>query len=334
MTTPRIRILAIAAKVQSVRGTDSVPTLAANAIRLMGVPGLQINYLDDGNRDDEQHGGFGSAGSDGVTGRWGQIDLTLHLRGAGVPYSASVLPECHPFLLGAGLQHTVDATASAENVTYTDTDDHSLFQVFSMYMWSAGHLFKMIDCVAVPKVAADAGRRAAFTVTVVGVISEITTAAISATTYSQAIAPGFVSGALEIGGYDGSSNPPLVVQKLEFDYGIQHVLSPSAGAAQGIDAFEIVDFQQALAMDIHVPPLATFNPFAIGEEGTGTGTTDRKVKWQFGTTQYNRILFETGMWGFRPVAPSDNAGLAIYRLSGKIAAKSHTAGRMSTMVFD
>jgi hypothetical protein len=334
MTVPRIRILALAAKVQSAKDVDSVPTLAANAIILNGIPGLQLNYLEDGNRDAELHGGFGSIGSDGVIGRWGQIDVTLNLRGAGTAYSASNLPECHPFLLGAGLQHTVDATEDAEKVTYTDTDDASLFKYFSMYLWSAQKLFKMINCVAVPKVGADAGKRAGLTVTVVGIITDISQATITSTTYSQVPAPKFVAGEISIGAFDKTSTPGLVCQRVMLDLGIQQVLSPGAGSDQGIDAFEITDSQHMLEMDIQVAPLATWNPFAIGEEGTGAGSTDRKVEFQFGGTQYNRVKFATGQWGFRPVAPTDNAGLAIYKLSGKIAAKTAANGRSTLITFD
>jgi hypothetical protein len=112
----RTKILAFAAKIQVSEGTDSVPTLAANAVRPTGIVlAPTFNFLEEGDRSDEQHGGMGTIGQAAAAGRWCQVDIPLAIKGGGADYSAGAnKPEWDPFIRGAGFSATCpEAPASA-----------------------------------------------------------------------------------------------------------------------------------------------------------------------------------------------------------------------------
>src|SRR3954463_5338422 len=110
----RIKIQGVAAKIHAVEGTDPVPTFALNAVRPIGIPTLQINYLEDGDRADEQHAGMGTIGVIADAGRWGQVDISLAVKGAGADSSVVTnKPEWDPFMRAAGFSATVSGGAGA-----------------------------------------------------------------------------------------------------------------------------------------------------------------------------------------------------------------------------
>lgn len=332
----RIKIFGVAAKIQSAEGTDSVPTLSANAVRQVGAPAvLQINHLDEADRSDEQHGGFGDLGFGVPSGRWGQVDITLAAKGAGADYDGTNVPEFDCFLRAAGFSATRSGSAGSGQILYTTFDDGS-FEVMSLYLWSARKLYKMIDCIALPKFSAEAGKKGTFTFTVMGrIVSAVTEAAMTSQTFLTSVPPLFHSSAVNIGAFTSASTPPLIMKKIELDFGTAQTARPSAGATDGHGGFAITDRVPTLSSEIEVVPLSAFNPFTLGEQATGGGQgTDTKVSFQIGTTQFNRVKFALGQWAFRVPQVGDSSGIATWPLSGKILARTLASGREMAITVD
>src|SRR6185312_4748877 len=148
-----------------------IPTLALNAVRPIGLPMLQLNYLDAGSRVDEQHAGLGDIGVNAATGRWGQIDIVLALKGAGADYSvATNRPEWDAFLQASGFSATETGGAGLGTMTYT-TLDAGVFPTITLYLWSMNKLFKMVGCCCAPKITLEAAKRGTISFTCYGMIT-------------------------------------------------------------------------------------------------------------------------------------------------------------------
>jgi hypothetical protein len=333
----RIKIQGAAAKIQALVGTDSVPTFASNAIRLLNIPTLQINYLEDGDRADEQHAGMGDIGEAAAAGRWGQVDIMLAIKGAGADYSVVTnKPEWDPFVRAAGFSAVVSGGAGVGQILYTDLDTGA-FEVLSLYLQSANKLFKLIDCIALPKWSLEAAKKGAFTFTVIGkIVTDPAENAMGAQTLSTVVPPLFHSQVVTIGAFSSAGGPPrLIMRKTDCDLGTVHAVKPGAGATDGLDGFEITDRSAVVSGEIEVVPLATFDPYTLAKQARDAANgTDTKLSYQVGGTQFNRVKFAFGQWNFASPPISDNSGLATWPLQGKIAARSLASGRTVAITVD
>jgi len=204
-----------------------------------------------------------------------------------------------------------------------------VFERLSLYCQSANKLYKLIDCIALPKLSAEAAKRGVFTFTVIGRLSaEPAENAFTTQSLLSLAAPAFHSQAITIGAF---ATP--VVRKLDLDIGTVHTPRPSAGATDGLAGFEITDRRVKLNMEVEVVPLSTFNPYAISKQAY-PGATDTKVNFQVGAAQFNRVKFALGQWAFATPPNSDNSGLATWNLSGDILARSLASGREITITVD
>lgn len=332
----RIKIQGVAAKIHAVEGTDPVPTFALNAVRLIGIPTLQINFLEDGDRADEQHAGMGTIGVVADAGRWGQIDISLAIKGGGADYQPGIIkPEWDPFLRAAGFSAAVTGIAGAGVITYTDLDSGA-FERLALYLQSANKLFKMIDCVVLPKWSLEAAKRGTFTFTCIGrIVVDPIENAMGAQTLSAVVPPLFHSQAVTIGAFSSAGAPPLVMRKTDCDCGTVHTPRPGAGATDGLNGFEITDRQPTASAEIEVVPLATFDPYTLAKQSRDvTNGTDTKLSYQVGGVQFNRVKFALGQWAFATPPIGDNSGLATWNLAGKILARSLASGRMISVIAD
>jgi hypothetical protein len=325
----RTTILALAAKIQANLGTDSVPTFAANAVRPLNIPELQPAYLDDGDRSDEQHAGMGTWAQGPRVGRHAQLEVVLAVKGGGADYSAGAnKPEWDVFLRGAGFSATVSGGAGTGVITYTDLDGGT-FEYFSLYCQSLNKLYKLVDCIALPKFSAEAAKRGTFAFTVIGkLVDDPAENAFASQTLSTVVAPAFHSQVFSIGAY---ATP--VVRKCELDFGTAQTPRPSAGATDGLAGFEITDRQPTFSATIEVVPLATFNPYTLSKEARPGGTST-KPTFQIGSAQFIRVKFELGEWAFATPPNSDESGLGVWNLAGKILARSLATGRKIKIVAD
>lgn len=328
----REKVFAVAAKIETTSGTDSVPTLAANAVRVVGVPTVTIDDLEKGDRDDVVWGGLGAIAKAPPAGSFVKVDLVLEVMGAGAAYSATVRPPCDVFLRGGGLSATVTATPGSEKVVYTTLDQG--METFSLYLWTQSDvLVKAIGCVAAPKLDAEMAKRGMLTVSVTGKLAGIASTALTTPTVNQTIPPLFHSSTANIGAWTSTdASEPLVVKKVGLDFGTTVVDRGSAGATDGLIGYLITDRLVSHAMTMERVSMAKFDPDAIAKAAT---YPDQKCAWQIGTAQYNRLKVATGTWMFGRPARSSANGLLTWDLAGRLLAGSETASsREIQLTFD
>lgn len=335
----RIKIFAVAAKLEATPGTDSTPTFALNAVRVVGVPELVPDFLEKGDRADAQHGGMGRVGRAAPSGRWASIDLVMEVAGAGAAYAANVLPPIDPFLMAAGLIRTVTTTLNSEKVEYSTLDDWA-GQTLTLYLHSANRLYRLVGCIAKPKLVLTVNQRALWQVTVVGRMATDPAAnTLSGLTLPNVAIPTW-KGELSIGAWAHTTAAPnkLLASKLELDFGTTEEASVGGGS-DGLDAFVVTDRALRASAEVEQVALTTFDPFAIAKQGqSGSGQTATAISAQISSSKYNRCSVLTGQWAIEHPKMT-GAGIAKWALAGDIVARSITAagagnGRELLVTFD
>lgn len=329
----RPRILAIAAKIEATSGTDSVPTLALNALNLVGIPTLNLGYLETGVRDDVVTGVLGTVDRAAPAGRNVTFDMTLEVKGFGGVYSAANRPEADVPLRASGRSVAVDVTGGAEKFTYLTLDD--AMETATFYCWSANKLYKLLGCVCKMKFAAVVNQRAFFTFSVQGKLTtDPATTAFSAPTLNLTVPPIFNGAAANIGLWTTAVAEPLVIHDLNFDDAASVVDRPSAGAADGLIGWFINDRKPRLQMNVEQVTLATFDPYAASKQNS-SGAIDTKPVFQIGSTQYNRMKFFGGRWALEAPGQGDVNNLSGWNLNGALVLGTESVGlRESRIVFD
>src|SRR5665213_1280813 len=330
----RIAIFAAAAKIQTAVGTPAVPTFAANAIRLVGKNQLTIDYIDKGDRADEQHAGMGVIGQGPKSGRYGQVDIAGPVMGGITDYfGGTVRPWWDPFIRGAGFSTTESGTTGSGIVTYTTLDDGT-FEAFTLLLQSARQLFTLQDCIAIPKLSAVAGGRPQWTFTVIGAMpNDAVDSTFAGQTLDFTAAPAFKGQTTSIGAFTSVTNGPCKMRKLDLDFGTAHTPRSSAGATDVYLGEVITDRILNFSCEVEKVAKSVWDPEAISREPM-PGGTDRKVNFQFGGAKFNEVKFSLGQFLFDTPVITDSSGLATWPLKGKIQARSLTGGREITIVVD
>jgi hypothetical protein len=312
MAVYRTRVAAVAAKIEAVSGTDSVPTLALNSKRFLGTPVLTVDYLEPGKRDDVVHGGMGSIARAAPVGRFGTITLRMEARGAGSTYAAgAATPEVDEFLRAAGFL----STNTAATRVYTSLDDG--FETMTLYCWSANKLFKLVGCVVHPHLTMDVNGIAIWEMAITGAMTaDPTQTALGAITANNTIPPVFANSAISIGAVNYAAG--LFVRRFDLDYPVTIAARSGAGAPDGLIGYAITARGARLAMDIEQTPLATFDPYALSK-AAGAGGVSTAGSLQLGAAgSFNGIMVEWGQWAIERPTHNDVEGLATWSLEGDL----------------
>jgi hypothetical protein len=304
----RERIFGILAKIETTSGTDSVPVAGTDAVRAVGIPTLNMSYLEQGDRPDAQTGALITADRSSAAGRFGEIDVTLEVKGGG---SGGATPEADVFIRGCGMSKTV---VGGTSVTYTTIDD--AMETFTMYCYTGRKLIKMVGCVATMKLNGEAAKRGFMTFSVTGKIASDPTQVTTPTlTLNAVIPPLFHSASATIGAWTSADADPLVLKKASVDLANVRSPRPSAGATDGLIGFAITDRRTAQQQTLEVPALTTFDIFALSK---AAGDTMPVSTWQIGTAIGNRLKVQTGRWSLKaPKFGADNA-ITTYDLDGSL----------------
>jgi hypothetical protein len=327
----REKIFGVLVKIEASAQVDALPT-GVDAIRPVSVPTLRYGFLESGSRDDVVTGQLGAAERAIPAGRYGTIDLTLEARGAGAPYSSSVVPEADALLRMSGCGRTITTTGGSESILYTTLDSGN--ETGTVYCYSAGKLFKLVGCVASLKFNADAAKRGLFTFSVTGkMVADPTEAGLVALSPSSVIPPLFHSATATIGSWSSAAGTdPLVLKSVAVDFGNTVVDRASAGAADGLAGYLVSDRRVRQEMVVEVPLLTSFDLFAAAKL---TGAANPLSTWALGTVQYNRMKGQTGRWALE--APDMGAINAINtaKLAGNlIIGAAPTSNREINFLFD
>jgi hypothetical protein len=317
-----VKIVAIAAKIETVSGTDSVPTLAANAIRFQGVPILTVETIESGDRPDEQHAGFGELGRAAPAGRFGTLDVTMDLFGKGTAYTA-VTDAFQPgvFLRAGGCS----VTYAGGLLDFIDLDIPA--ETMSMYLWGIdGNLYKLLGCIAKPKINLKPGQPGKITFGCEGMMpADPAAATISGLALPTTVPPIWADNALQIGTWSNVTAAPnaLSAKKLDIDFGTESVKRAWAGAGT-LQGIAVVDRKPTADMDVEAVALTTFNPYAGAMESSASAA-DKRITTTIPGGVGNTVQIITGQFLYTHPKHINIGGLAGWGLSGKIQARSGSA---------
>lgn len=327
----RERVLGVLFKTEVTSGTDSIPTGAADAVRLANVPTVEYGYLESGNRDDVVIPQLGRIGRAAPAGNFGRLTVRLEVRGAAAVYSSSVKPEPHALFLCSGLDAQLVTTAGVEAYNYFSVD--VAIATGTCYVYTANKLIKLVGCVVNWDLAATALQRGFLDFTITGRVTSVTEAAVPALTFQSSSPPLFHSSTTVIGTYSsGAASDPLVVRSAALHLGNTLTERPSAGATDGLIGWTITDRIPRQDMVVEVPLLTSFDAFA---QSKAVGANNPTSSWQIGTVQYNRVKIATGQWALE--APGDGADHAIktWNLTGNLVqGTAPTLGREFVLTYD
>lgn len=315
MTAYRLRVSAVAAKIETTSGTDSVPTLVANAVRFVGVPLLTPSWIESGLRTDVQFGGMGSLARSAPAGRFGTLTLRMEARGSGSDYTAGASkPETDVFHRAAGFS----ATNTGATWVYDSLDDG--FETLTLYVWTANKLFKLVGCVVQQKIAVTVNQRAFWDFTITGaMVSDPAQTTLGAVTHNNTVPPIFANDAVAIGAWTYAGG--LYVRSVEVDWPAVIATRAAAGAPDGLIGYAITDRTARMSMEVEQAPLATFDPYALAK-AAGSGGTSTIGGFTIGQNAFNRIVIDTGQWALEAPGTGDNSGLAMWNLTGELVAGS------------
>lgn len=329
----RYRVYGLLVKIEAVSGTDAAPDPAVNAIRTSNIPELKLGYLEAGDRSDVESGTLGMVDAAQPAGRFGTLDVTVEVKGAGAAYAAGVLPECDPFMRASGFSKTLDVTGGAEKVSYTTLD--SGMETATVWCYAGHKLIKLIGCVMTMKLSAEANKRGFLTFSIVGRVAvDPTDVALPALTLSGVVPPLFKGATASIGAWTSGDADPLVLRKVDVDDGAKSTARPSAGATDGHAGYVVVDRKVRQTMAVEVVALATFDPFTISK--AAPAGKPASSAWAVGSVQYNRMKVVTGRWALEaPGGPANTDGIATWNLTGGLViGTAVTTNREINVTFD
>lgn len=323
------KIFCILAKIQGAAGVDAVPT-AANAVRTLNVPTLKVEYLEEGSRKDEQHAGLGDLGSVGSFGRHVKLPIQIALKGGGADYSiATNRPEFDPFLQAAGFTVAASGGVGAGKLVYATADASDTFPFLTLYAYSQYKLYKLIDCIAIPKITLENMKKGILDLTVIGrLVTDPTDAALpGGLTYNATVSPVFAGSSNAIGAFTQASASPLLTRQASIDFGTAYAPQTGGGAPDGLAGFLITGREVKHSATIQSVPLASLAIHAIAKQATqGAGVVDTSSQYVIGAAGvFNRVTIKMGQWAAKP-GEGDASGLGTTVLAGVIAARSIAAG--------
>lgn len=336
------KIFCILAKLQAGAGVDAVPTPAANAVRTLNVPTIKPKYLEDGSRKNEQHAGLGNLGTVGRFGRHVEIPIQIALKGGGADYSiAANRPEADAFLQAAGFTVAASGGVGAGKLVYATADAADTFPFVTVYAYSQYKLYKVIDCVVIPKLTLENMKKGVLDMTVIGrLAADPTDAALpGGLVYNATVPPVFAGSQNSIGAFTQASATPLLTRQAAIDVGTQHAALTGGGAADGLAGFMITDRDVKHSATLQSVPLASLAIHAIAKQATqGAGITDTSSQYVLGAAGvFNRVTIKLGQWSPEP-GEGDASGVGTTVLDGPIAARSIAAGdgagRELALIFD
>lgn len=325
MAPYRTRVTAIAAKIETTSGTDSVPTLVANAIRFVGNPVLAIDYLENGRRDDVVIGTMGTPARAAPAGRFGSITIRMEVRGSGTTYAAAASrPETDPFIRAMGFL----PTNTAATWVYDPLDDG--FETLTLYMWKYQKLYKMVGCVVAGKLIMVTNDRAFWEFTVTGVMAtDPAQTVLGAITANNTIPPLFANSAVVVGALNYAGG--YIVWRLEMNWPATLATRPGAGAPDGIVGYAITDRRARLLHEIEQLPLASMDPYTLSRQA-GSGGTNTIGSVILGAVAFNTLTLNWGQWAVERPGEGDNSGLGTYTVEGDIVQGTLVANGKDTQI--
>lgn len=291
------RIKGMTAKIEGTYGTDSVPVVGTDAMRVEEL-WSNVRIIENWpNKQPDAATGTVMPMKRGIPrGRYVEANISWICRGAG----ADAVIECDPVLRGAGWAQA-DGTLKFD-YTLASTNHES----FSAYYYTGDLLIKSLGTRASLRWQLLPGgiHRWNFlcrgrlgaepaTTTIPGGFGYDTTAALSG-----------VGLTLSVGGV---WTPALIAA--EFDQGCEPLLSEDGNHTDGLGEFDWGEPEPFLTLTARKSPLATYDPYA-----DAIAVTARAINATLGSVQFNRLKLSLPETCVETPAPADSQGFANHQL--------------------
>lgn len=320
MNYPKLsRRSAFAAVLEATPGAKTLPTMAANAVRLMEPPTYEEIYLAENMTDDIITGKLGvlllaSPGSRAmrITGKSPVINT-------GVAPAAGKYPELDAIMVAAGTTRTLDiATPGDETVTYEPNDDPSVGPLSTLCckLQMDGKEFIVYHAVVEAfSITCDAAGFPQASWTIVGIMDPPTEKSVpDNATYNNNMFPIWKgNGSLDISNVAAGK---LVPRSITFNSGVQSAPRIDANAVDGHAGYIINGRIPELDVRAEVTDIADWNPRADWNARTGVVVTALFGALQ---PQYNQIELKIGDGRVINVASADDNALRYFDTKYRVA---------------
>ena len=260
-----IRLDAILAKIESVYGTDSIPVVADDAVRVSERvwSSLKVEHVFPNSRDDAASGSLIGVAPAKPKGRIVTLDVAWEARGSG---TAGDVPEASPLFRACGMAETVNV---AVDVRYAPADT-SLGSA-SIHAYAGGKLYKIVGGRGTWTWELTAGTLGLLRFQMQGILTaDPTEVSLPAVTYHAQIPEAAVGATLAVGGW----TPDVLTSEMALGAEVQRL--DDANAVDGVGLFAISKMNPTYKLNARVDPLATYDPYTIKKDATG-GNVDQTL---------------------------------------------------------
>lgn len=276
-----IRLDGLLAKVEGSYGTDSVPVIATDAVRVSQRvwSSLQVDWAFPNDRPDAASGSLIHVKPAKAHGRVVTIDAFWEAKGAGSSYNGGARPEADGLFLGCGCSATPNAAPDSVKYQQVDLAHPSC----TIYAYAGGFLFKIVGCRGSMRMPWKAGLLGIVQFHMQGLLitDPLDTALPAGIAYDAQEPLASVGYGLAIGAWT-----PSVISS-EFDQGAPLDRLDSDNGTDGIDQFDFADSLPKFSVSAKTPAsLATYNPYT-----DPAARTARAIALATGTVQFDRMKF-------------------------------------------
>jgi len=235
-----------------------------------------------------------------------EVSFKIDVCGSG---SIALAPRIGAVLRACGLAATVQSGVS---VTYTvSTDSHASA---TLYLYMDGRLHIITGARgSSAKMTFAAGKTCILEVTMQGLYTAPTSAALPSTTYESTVAlPPVCKSSL----FTFNSKSTLVTQTVELDFGIEIAKRPSLNSANAVAGFEIVGFKPKVTIDpeAQIETSYTFR--------TDQLTTQRAVAVVATRAAGNIVTLNVPKMNITKIEYADREGVLVEKVEGEASASS------------
>lgn len=284
------RAEAVAAKIESGYGTDSVPTASANGVRLSrrAWSSLRVGYNWPNLRDETMNQSFIPLPGAIPAGARGQLTLGWELKGLGSAYSNVAFVDADPLFQACGWAATFSSSPSNQ-WTYAPIGPTTARPSATVYVWAGANQYKLSGCRGNFEIMFRAGQIIDVTFTLEGLLTANPVAAAMPTeTFTGAVPPPAISQSCSLGG--GTWAPDY--DDITFRSGNRMEWLFSGNAASGLQSYDYGLSLPEVQITARSVSQATYDPIV-----DWTSTTLRSFTVGFGTVQYNKgTLTDAGLY--------------------------------------
>lgn len=295
---------AFAAALEAEPGTDANPTLAANAILMVGVPRAEYFFLSENSRRDVVFGGMGTLPAESPSGKGLRIRGQFVLVGPGAVPSLANLPECDPLLMAGAFVRSMDPGGFLRY----DLSDFPQ-QTLTAATWQSGARHKLIAGVVTElTIAGDAGGFPLVAFTVEGAALDPVPMAYTVPAFDNVAYPIWRgANSLQLSGVDR-----VVPKSISIGLNITSTPRNDANATDAHSGTAITNRVPTMSVVAEVPPLTLWDPYADRRN-----RISRTVTARFGQLQPSgqKVEFSMETGQTVDVADNDDSAIRVYNVN-------------------